>query len=82
MKYQDRLLYATDRAVSPEKDSVEMKTLVHETRLRDWEFFTTENKMTSNGFDGEFKGLKLPRAVVDKLYFKNAAKWLPGTGLK
>ena len=82
VKYQDRLLYATDRAVNSEKDSVEMKTLVHEARLRDWEFFTTGNKMTSSGFDGEFNGLKLPRAVVDKLYFKNAAKWLPGTGLK
>jgi len=27
---------------------------------------------------GEFKGLKLPRQVIDKIYRKNAEKWLPG----
>ncbi len=25
--------------------------------------------------EGEFKGLKLPRKVVDKIYRKNAEKW-------
>ena len=28
--------------------------------------------------DGEFKGLKLPREVVDKIYRTNAEKWFPG----
>jgi hypothetical protein len=82
VRYQDRLLYATDRQVNADQDSVEMKTLVHEARLRDWQFFTTNDKMTSNGFEGEFKGLKLPRTVIDKLYFKNASKWLLRTEVR
>lgn len=28
--------------------------------------------------DGEFKGLKLPGEVVDKIYRTNAEKWFPG----
>jgi hypothetical protein len=27
--------------------------------------------------DGEFKGLKLPRELVDKIYRANAEKWFP-----
>lgn len=26
---------------------------------------------------GRFKGMKLPREVVDKIYTKNAEKWFP-----
>lgn len=26
--------------------------------------------------NGEFKGLQLPRGVIDKLYYINAKKWL------
>ena len=28
--------------------------------------------------EGGFKGLKLPREVIDKVYLKNAEKWLSG----
>jgi predicted TIM-barrel fold metal-dependent hydrolase len=76
IKYQDRLVYATDRSVNTTKNPEEMKQGVHEGRIRDWTFFTTDEKMTSSGFEGEFKGLKLPKEVVDKIYFKNAEKWL------
>lgn len=78
VKYQDRLIYATDRAVGEPDNPAEMKKNVHESRIRDWKFFTTDETMQSSGFEGEFKGLKLPREVVDKIYRENAEKWLFG----
>ncbi|MEX2592448.1 MAG: amidohydrolase family protein [Anditalea sp.] len=77
IKYQDRLIYATDRAVGETLNPSEMKKNVHESRIRDWKFFTTDEKMVSSGFDGEFKGLKLLREVIDKIYRKNAEEWIP-----
>ena len=32
--------------------------------------------MTSELLTGGFKGLQLPREVIDKVYSKNARKWL------
>ena len=50
----------------------------HQTRLSDWEFFATDNVMSGESFDGKFKGLKLPKVVIDKIYRDNAEKWFPG----
>jgi predicted TIM-barrel fold metal-dependent hydrolase len=76
IQYQDRLIYATDSAIGETENSSEMKKNVHESRMRDWKFFTTDGMMSSSGFDGEFRGLKLPREVVDKIYRENAEKWI------
>jgi len=78
IKYQDRLLYGTDRAVERTKNPTAMKKNVHDAWIRQWRFFTTDEKMLQPEIDGEFKGLKLPREVIDKIYRKNAEKWLPG----
>lgn len=74
IKYQDRLLYGTDSGYSgrnPENFSRGM----HNTWLADWKYFTTDDEMTVPQFRGKFKGLKLPKVVIDKIYFINAAKW-------
>jgi len=76
IKYQDRLLYATDGAVNQEADTTSLKTTLHEARMRDWRFFVTDDTLSAAGFEGKFKGLKLPREVVDKIYFHNAKEWL------
>ncbi|MEO6000433.1 MAG: amidohydrolase family protein [Chitinophagaceae bacterium] len=73
IKYQDRLLYATDVQVVETKDIALMKKRSHDSRVRYWTFFV------SNERDSEFKGLHLPREVVDKIYRTNAEKWIPGT---
>lgn len=78
IKYQDRLLYATDVQVEHTKDPAAMKTRAHDSRIRYWTFFTTDEKMNEPNSIGEFKGLKLPREVVHKIYYKNALKWFPG----
>jgi hypothetical protein len=32
--------------------------------------------MTIPSVEGAFKGLKLPKQVIDKIYYKNAENWL------
>lgn len=75
VRYQDRLIYGTDRIVDDTRSPEEVKTFVHRTWLDDWKFFCTEDTMRSQAFDGAFKGLKLPKAVVDKIYYTNAVNW-------
>jgi len=49
---------------------------LHETWYRDWRYFVTDDTLASNLVDKEFRGLKLPKQVVDKIYYQNAVKWL------
>lgn len=78
IKYQDRILYGSDITIN--KDNTNATTIqqnAHNTWLKDWKFFVTDEKLSNND-NIEFKGLKLPRAVVDKIYCKNAERWIPG----
>jgi len=77
VKYQDRLLYGTD-IIDRGGDKEAFHKRMHETWMRDWEYLVTDNGMTSNLIEGEFKGLKLPKEVVDKIYSKNIRKWYKG----
>jgi predicted TIM-barrel fold metal-dependent hydrolase len=75
IKYQDRLLYGTDAGYSGSNNPEGFKTRMHKTWIDDWKYFTTDVEMTSDKFSGKFNGLKLPKEVVDKIYFRNAIKW-------
>lgn len=77
IKYQDRLIYATDEGVNSKKDPVEVSRLAHENWLRHWKFFTSGERMKVPKVEKEFNGMKLPKEVVDKIYLKNAQKWFP-----
>jgi hypothetical protein len=78
IKYQDRLIYATDLEAGGTIRPEELKKRIHEAWFRDWNFFVGEASMHSTGFDAAFKGLKLPKSVVDRIYRQNAEKWFPG----
>lgn len=75
IKYQDRLIYGSDKAINSTAQPVEMQKNLHEAWMRDWKFYVSKEKINLAGF-GELKGLNLPKEVVDKIYFKNAQKWL------
>ena len=84
IKYQDRLIYGTDmrhEAMDVVNNGITgyegLKNHAHEVWLRHWRFFTTSETMTVPKVQGAFKGMKLPRQVVDKIYFGNALKWYP-----
>jgi predicted TIM-barrel fold metal-dependent hydrolase len=73
INYQDRLIYGTDiieRGGSPES----LYNKMHETWIRDWEYLVTDNTMTSRLIEGEFRGLQLPKSVVEKVYATNAKR--------
>jgi len=75
IKYQDRILYGTDIIDRGQGNEEAFRQRMHSTWLTDWEYLTTENTMASHLIEGEFKGLKLPKKVVDKIYFSNAQRW-------
>ena len=75
IKYQDRLLYGTDLGDDGNGNCEELEKQISETWLEDWKYFTSNDDMTSEMFKGSFKGLRLPKEVIDKIYRENAVKW-------
>lgn len=75
VKYQDRLMYGTDLEENESTPADSMKVRAHDLWVRDWKYFTSGDSMESPLVNGKFKGLKLPKEVVEKLYYKNAASW-------
>jgi predicted TIM-barrel fold metal-dependent hydrolase len=75
IKYQDRLVYGTDKAINSSSEPEVLSKSIHDSWVRDWIFFVTDEQINLSGF-GNLKGLKLPADVIDKIYFKNAKNWL------
>jgi predicted TIM-barrel fold metal-dependent hydrolase len=80
IKYQDRLIYGTDDEASSKSNQAAKNKALHEGRVDDWKFFTSDEEMTSKDFPGKFTGLQLPKQVVNKIYYDNAKKWFPKLG--
>lgn len=74
IRYQDRILYATDMGDSGDPDPEGLSRRMHDTWLRDWRYFVTDQVMDSDLVNGEFRGIQLPRAAVDKIFYQNAAR--------
>jgi len=77
IKYQDRILYATDMTQAPEAKPEEFKKEVHEKWLADWKYLNTDSTMTVPELDQPFQALALPKSVVEKIYSLNAEKTFP-----
>ena len=75
IRYQDRIIYATDSGISPDSNPENEKKELHDTWINDWKYFVTDEILTSPHVNGEFQGLKLPKEAVDKIYRENAMKW-------
>lgn len=76
IKYQDRLVYATDHSIRNSEGLPKQNESIHNGRMRDWTYFTSDEEMTIPSVEGAFKGLKLSKQVIDKIYYKNAENWL------
>ena len=77
IRYQDRVLYGSDDAYGPDGSDPRAVEDVHADWLNDWRFLVTADRMHSADFDAGFRGLHLPRAVVDKIYRRNAEALFP-----
>lgn len=75
IKYQDRLIYGTDLEISGNPDPQEVKTKAITTWQRDWKYLVSDEWMEVGDVNGKFQGLKLPKDVVDKIYYHNAVRW-------
>lgn len=75
IKYQDRILYGTDIEPQESQTPEEVKEKAHDIWIRDWKYFTGSDSLEHSFVNGRFKGLKLPKTVVDKIYYANAEKW-------
>ena len=71
VKYQDRVLYATDFVL--ESGSADE---LHQAHQRDWKFFATQDTLKFR--DHPVRGLGLPEQVVQKIFRDNALRWFPG----
>ena len=75
--FQDRILYGSDFARGRDQADAEFATEAHEGWLADWRFLSGNAELHSGEFDAPFRGLALPREVLDKVYRENARRMFP-----
>lgn len=74
IKYQDRLLYGTDLTQEAGGDAGTLRKEAHERWVSDWRYFNTAETQRVAELSDPVPGLALPRAVIDKLYYRNAER--------
>ena len=86
IKYQDRLIYATDIQVHTPDNGIKTMESIHENAMKvwldDWEYFTTDHMLTQDDKVKEYQCLMLPEPVLKKIYYDNAMRMFPGLGEK
>ena len=77
IKYQDRVMYGSDLAQAPGQDVAAMAAEAEAVWRMHWRYFNTAERFQVADLDDPVQGLALPRAVVDKLYRRNAERSFP-----
>jgi predicted TIM-barrel fold metal-dependent hydrolase len=77
IRFQDRIVYATDLTRLPEQSDAAFADEAHQVWLDDWRFLAGGGELRSDEFDAPFRGLALPRDVLDKIYHENARRLFP-----
>lgn len=84
IKYQDRLLYATDLTDNPPADHAPAQNppatgaFVAQAEAvwrADWRYLATPLVQHVDAIDADVAGLELPRTVIDKIYWSNARRF-------
>jgi len=74
IRYQDRVLYGTDLTFGPDAEPAEFRREAHAVWSSDWRYLATGETQRVDMISADVPGLALPRAVVDKIYYTNAAR--------
>jgi predicted TIM-barrel fold metal-dependent hydrolase len=77
IRYQDRIVYATDLTRLPDQSDSAFAQEAHAVWLNDWRFLSGGGSLRSDEFDTPFEGLALPREVLNKIYHANARHLFP-----
>ena len=84
IKYQDRILYGTDLTDSPPDPAARAQNPpatadfareADQVWRADWRYLATPLPQRVDAIDADARGLDLPRAVIDKIYWKNARRF-------
>ncbi len=81
IKYQDRLLYGTDLVSGWGENGVDGDLgKLDNTYLSDYRYFASDEEIGVPWISESTRvqGLKLPAAVLKKIFFRNAKTWYPG----
>jgi hypothetical protein len=76
LKYQDRVLYATDMGILPGQDGETTARRLEAEYARDWAYFATPDTIEADG--RKVQGLALPAPVLLKIFRENAVRWVIG----
>jgi predicted TIM-barrel fold metal-dependent hydrolase len=76
LKYQDRLIYATDLTFQTSDEPESRSRHWEETYAREWRFLATDETVQFETVKA--RGLALPDSVLRKIYHDNAVRWFPG----
>ncbi len=77
IKYQDRLIYATDFVLNSDDNFEERKSYLEKVWKLEWNYFATDDTLNSASVNRSFRGLGLDEDILKKLYFNNAIQWYP-----
>jgi predicted TIM-barrel fold metal-dependent hydrolase len=77
LEFQDRILYGSDFARGDGQSDAGFAAEAHAGWLADWRFLAGGGELRSSEFDAPFRGLALPREVIDKVYHANARRMFP-----
>ena len=75
LKYQDRILYATDLEFLKDQSPEDAIAEWQQQYARDWRYFATNDGFDYDGH--QVHGLGLPQEILRKLYHSNALHWFP-----
>jgi predicted TIM-barrel fold metal-dependent hydrolase len=78
MRYRGRILYGSDDSYGPGDFDARAVAEVHSGWVEDWRFLATSDRLHSSDFAKSFRGLHLPREVIDKIYRGNAQSMFTG----
>jgi hypothetical protein len=75
VKYQDRILYATDMGVAADENAADALVRVRKRWLADWTYFATDSEVNVPQLASPVRGLQLPADVIEKIYRTNAERF-------
>ena len=80
-KYQDRILYGSDYSIAETNPDVKEERIkgFRKSWLTHWRFLATDETVPSNHFTlasapTEMAGLRMPRTIVDKIFYTNTQR--------